>query len=31
MRSPWLSVIMPTYNGAAYLAEALESIVAQGP
>lgn len=29
MRRPWLSVLMPTYNGAAYLAAALESIVAQ--
>jgi glycosyltransferase involved in cell wall biosynthesis len=26
---PWLSVVMPTYNGAAYLADALESIVIQ--
>lgn len=25
----WLSVIMPTYNGSAYLATALESVVAQ--
>lgn len=29
MRRPWLSVVMPTYNGAAYLAAALESIAAQ--
>jgi glycosyltransferase involved in cell wall biosynthesis len=29
MKSPWLSVIIPTYNGAAYLAQALNSIVAQ--
>lgn len=27
--SPWLSVIIPTYNGAAFLADALDSIVAQ--
>jgi glycosyltransferase involved in cell wall biosynthesis len=27
---PWLSVVMPTYNGAAYLTAALESILAQG-
>jgi glycosyltransferase involved in cell wall biosynthesis len=26
---PWLSVVMPTYNGADYLADALESIVQQ--
>lgn len=26
---PWLSVIMPTYNGAAFLGEALASVVAQ--
>jgi GT2 family glycosyltransferase len=29
MRRPWLSVLMPTYNGAAYLAAALDSIIAQ--
>jgi GT2 family glycosyltransferase len=29
MRRPWLTVLMPTYNGAAYLAAALESIAAQ--
>lgn len=29
MRRPWLSVIMPTYNGAEYLPAALESICAQ--
>ena len=29
MRSPWLSVIMPTYNGASYLSAALESIAIQ--
>jgi glycosyltransferase involved in cell wall biosynthesis len=28
--NPWLSVVMPTYNGAAHLAQALESIVIQG-
>jgi glycosyltransferase involved in cell wall biosynthesis len=27
---PWLTVITPTYNGAAYLAAMLDSIVAQG-
>ncbi len=30
MSHPWLSVIVPTYNGAAYLDQALESIAAQG-
>ncbi|HVC96814.1 MAG TPA: glycosyltransferase [Pirellulales bacterium] len=30
MTRPWLSVIVPTYNGAAYLPTALESILAQG-
>ena len=30
MARPWLSVIMPTYNGAAYLGAALASIAAQG-
>ena len=30
MTSPWLSVIMPTYNGEAYLARALDSIASQG-
>jgi Glycosyl transferase family 2 len=29
MSTPWLSVVMPTYNGGAFLAEALESIRAQ--
>src|SRR5579862_7885736 len=29
MSDPWLSVIMPTYNGAAYLAQTLESIECQ--
>ena len=29
MNSPWLSVIVPTYNGAAYLDKALESIACQ--
>jgi hypothetical protein len=29
MSQPWLSVIMPTYNGAAYLDSALASIAAQ--
>jgi GT2 family glycosyltransferase len=28
--SPWLSVVMPTYNGAAYLPAALAGIAAQG-
>ncbi len=28
--TPWLSVIMPTYNGERYLAAALESIRSQG-
>lgn len=27
---PWLSVILPTFNGSAYLAEALDSILIQG-
>lgn len=27
---PWLSVLMPTFNGAPWVAEALDSIVAQG-
>jgi hypothetical protein len=27
---PWLSVVMPVYNGEQYLAAALESVVAQG-
>jgi glycosyltransferase involved in cell wall biosynthesis len=30
MSGPWLTVIMPTYDGAAHLASALESLVAQG-
>lgn len=30
MSAPWLSVVMPTYNGGAFLAAALESIRAQG-
>ena len=29
MRQPWLSVLMPTYNGEAYLSSTLESIVCQ--
>ena len=29
MSTPWLSVVMPTYNGGAFLAAALESIRAQ--
>ena len=29
MTAPWLSVLMPTYNGAAYLRSALDSVVAQ--
>ena len=29
MARPWLSVIMPTYNGAAYLSAALDSVLAQ--
>jgi hypothetical protein len=29
MNRPWLSVVMPTYNGAAYLPAALESVLAQ--
>lgn len=29
MAHPWLSVVMPTYNGAAYLRTALASVVAQ--
>ena len=29
MTPPWLSVIVPTYNGAAYLPAALESVVSQ--
>ncbi len=29
MNSPWLSVIVPTYNGAAWLAQALDSIAIQ--
>lgn len=29
MTSPWLSVLMPTYNGAAYLSAALDSVVAE--
>lgn len=29
-RSPWLSVLMPIYNGEAYLTQALDSILAQG-
>ena len=28
--TPWLSVIIPTYNGSSYLAQALDSIVVQG-
>ncbi len=29
MTAPWLSVLIPTYNGAAYLRAALDSVVAQ--
>ena len=29
MNTTWLSVIVPTYNGAAYLADALESLLSQ--
>lgn len=29
MTSPWLSILIPTYNGAAYLRDALDSILAQ--
>lgn len=29
MARPWLSVIMPTYNGSAFVVQAIESIVAQ--
>lgn len=29
-RTPWLSVVMPTYNGSAYLAAALESVRREG-
>jgi glycosyltransferase involved in cell wall biosynthesis len=29
MKSPWLSVIVPTYNGAAYLAHTLDSVAIQ--
>jgi GT2 family glycosyltransferase len=28
-RNPWISVVMPTYNGETYLSQALESLVAQ--
>ena len=30
MSRPWLSVIMPTYNGEAFLTNALNSILSQG-
>lgn len=30
MTAPWLSVLMPTYNGANYLRDALDSVVEQG-
>lgn len=30
MQKPWLSVLIPTYNGEAYLASALDSILIQG-
>ncbi|MDJ0634747.1 MAG: glycosyltransferase [Xenococcaceae cyanobacterium MO_188.B29] len=30
MQTPWLSVLIPTYNGEAYLASALDSILIQG-
>src|SRR5207247_2360076 len=29
--TPWLSVVMPTYNGTAYLPDALESVAVQAP
>lgn len=29
MAAPWLSIIMPNYNGAAYIREAIDSIIAQ--
>lgn len=30
MTSPWLSILLPTYNGEAYLASTLDSILVQG-
>lgn len=30
MSAPWLSVIMPNYNGARYIAAALDSVVSEG-
>src|SRR5919109_258307 len=30
MSVPWLSVVIPTYNGSSYLSQALESIILQG-
>lgn len=30
MSSPWLSVVIPTYNGARYIADALRSVACQG-
>ncbi|MGV2827891.1 glycosyltransferase [Myxosarcina sp. GI1(2024)] len=30
MNKPWLSIVIPTYNGEKYLAAALDSVVAQG-
>jgi hypothetical protein len=30
MQQPWLSILVPTYNGQVYLASALDSIVIQG-
>ncbi|MDY3554890.1 glycosyltransferase [Gemmata sp. JC717] len=30
MTAPWLSVVMPTYNGAAHLPQALASVLAEG-
>ena len=30
MPTPWLSVIIPTYNGEAYLSSAMDSILTQG-
>ena len=30
MKQPWLSIIIPTYNGQKYLAATLDSVVVQG-